>query len=144
MKSIVESIDIFNDNSNLHTKFDGYTIRIKHGDKLDAINVKISNGQKCCEDWNVYSSLSDKNINNIIGSEILDISYIKPNDIDICDEDESAEIIVAIKYKLNNIDDEFKIYLYNHHNGYYSHECILNWNYYKNNEYQTFSTIIEL
>ncbi len=136
MKSIVQSIDIFRNN----TKFDGYTIRTNNG----SINIKIGSDKLCCEEWYIFASKNDDKITNIIGAEIIDISYKKYQFNNFLDTDSKYGIKVNIKYKLNNMKKKLYIYMYNIHNGFYSHECIINWNIYINNKLNSFSIIENL
>jgi hypothetical protein len=126
MTSIIESIDIFKNETN-YTGFEGYTFNTNTG----PINIKISSDQYCCENWSTYTSIEDEKLLDLIGAEIINIYYADYYDYEI-DNPEINTIEVVIEYKLNNIDDKIKIYLCNEHNGYYSHECIINWKIYIN------------
>jgi hypothetical protein len=135
--SIIESIDLFE-----YSKFDGFKISTSSG----PINIKICNDTQCCEKWGISASLSGQELDDLCGATITNITYLN-NERECYTEDDSPDTVrlnVIIEYSLNGVDDSFTIYLKNEHNGYYPHQCVLNWEVYIGGKLTTFATIKEI
>jgi hypothetical protein len=131
----IEKIEYCNNINDLR----GYKIYTTHG----ILTFKLCGDQKCCEELHVATS---KDINYLLNASILHISHqieSENNNISINDISMTV-VIITIMYKLNNQIDTIEIYLSNSHNGYYTHDCMLDWSYLKNgvnNKYFTILTI---
>jgi hypothetical protein len=107
------------------TYYDGYGITFdNNNDKY--IKFKICNGQKCCERWKIWSK-SDDNLQEFIGAEIKNIQYTTIiNDALNCIR--SDYDVITLKLTIETNKGELILMMYNSHNGYYSHECIIDYN----------------
>jgi hypothetical protein len=126
MSSIILSIEKYEDSTT--TFHDGYYIKISNN---GYVHVSMSNSQNCCEHWCVSALKNkqnfDKKLNELIGKKIIDIKMDRPDDVDINEDGDEASI-VNIKIILENDDVPFIICLYNQHNGFYAHQCLIDWN----------------
>lgn len=104
---------------NTHS-WDGYKITFVGGEHL---NIKLSNGQCCCENWGVSivepnNELNESNtwINKQINQMTIELSN---------NDDDNNESSLNIKVEFITNDGKFTIILYNEHNGYYSHDYFI-------------------
>jgi hypothetical protein len=160
-KSIITDIEINRKDlsNNASFRFDGYKFTINNN-KKEFINIKMENEQDCYEEWYISSKYQDDQMKKFIGAEIIDISYIIQKNIidegerfikvfitlaDAGTEEASSKRSKTSKRKTKSKKNKtFKtskiskniipIELYNQHNGYYPHECILSWNLYIDNK----------
>ena len=106
---IIKNIEAFDDK--LH--WIGYKIIMS--DSTKDITCKIENAHKCCEKWGVYTK---SNLDEFIGAEYrsIDVSKIKKEEYE-----EMRMVDITITTNRGSIT----LYLYNEHNGYYSHEVFI-------------------
>ena len=131
---IIESIECINRRSNVEDY--GYSIKTTNG---GYIHVLIDSMQKCCETFGVYAMKNEKNVKKImksfVGKEIvlIEISPLKVQQ-DVNDEDNDEDDINDdddqmrwVELHLKDDPHPLKLYLYNNHNGYYTHCCSIEW-----------------
>lgn len=101
----IKSIETFDDPGH----WMGYQIIMS--DTTKNITCKIENEHICCEKWGIHTKST---LNGFIGAEYysIDISPIQEEKYD-----EMRSVIITIATNRGNI----ALYLYNEHNGYYSH-----------------------
>ena len=141
MNNIITSIECIN-----HRRMEedlGYLIKTTHD---GYIRVLIDNNQRCCETFGVYVMKNQinvkKNLKSFVGKEIVRIvvSPLKKQeeddeeeeeddneeeeDNDVYDEDDQTR---WVEIYLKDDPDPLMLYLYNQHNGYYPHDCSIEW-----------------
>lgn len=128
MTTIIDSVEIFQGETNI-TGFAGYTFKTNND---GVINIKISNHTKCCEKWSAYASVSDESLKQLLlGAEITNIYIVEYPYIYTGDDEgdywENYRDYIEIMIELSD-RDSVKFTLKNEHNGYYAHDCVINWN----------------
>jgi hypothetical protein len=121
---IISSIEKYDNNISY---CQGYKIETSSG----YININISTIQDCCEQWCISSSKNNKNYDNnfneLIGKKIVNIQTENTRKED--NFSDKFESILYVKITLEEDPYPFVICLYNQHNGFYSHNCLLDWNF---------------
>jgi len=93
------------------------------------IKITIDTGQQCCEDWGYLSS--EDNFADYFGSKILSIEqvyevYTKDGNIPpVLQGPGSGDEDSCIFININTTKGMLQFTLYNYHNGYYGHKCII-------------------
>lgn len=113
--NIIKGIDIKN------SYFEGYIIESDNY----IIHILISNDTQCCENYGYI--VSEDNINNFIGAELIKISKIdstcNAKDINLDELDlDSGE---AMFINLETSKGLLQFAVYNSHNGYYGHNAFI-------------------
>lgn len=105
-----------------YSNMDGY--RIKTEDST--YSILISNDQCCCESWGYFTSEDD--VSDYIGSELLSVEVVdkalnnKKLEEEVSWGLDSGE---AVFVNFNTSNGVLQFAVYNSHNGYYGHECIV-------------------
>lgn len=113
--NIIKDIDIEN------SYFEGYII--ESDDYI--IHILISNDTQCCENYGYI--VSEDNINDFIGTELIKISKIdstcnaKDNNLDELDLDSGEAMFINLETSKGLL--QFAVY--NSHNGYYGHNAFI-------------------
>ena len=106
------------------TNFDGKCGFVITTDK-QIVKLGIDDYQSCCENYGYF--MSEDNLEDFIGSELLDIkitdTLLKPNnEIDVNDIYEGDVMFVNIETSHGLL----QFVAYNEHNGYYGHDaCVV-------------------
>jgi len=113
--------------SSWYSTFDGF--RITTDSKV--FELLISNGQDCCEDFG--SIVSEDNLDDFIGSEIKDFKCVDSadyNDIPLFkkanNDSEYVDVFDCAFIDFNTNKGTIQFAVYNHHNGYYGHDIVIN------------------
>jgi hypothetical protein len=80
-------------------------------------------------------------LNELIGAEITNIYIVTANDLDTdMDRDEYYLSLSYIRIDIEfNNRNNLSVFLCNDHNGYYPHDCVINWSVYINGILETAS-----
>lgn len=116
--SIITDIEKRDGTSNI-TKYDGYSIKF---DNNNYLQFKINNERCSGEEWNVWSE-DDRQLNKFVGSTIIGISVKVINE-----KKEYGYTECCITFTIKTNKGFLKLFIFNQHNGYYSHECIIDYN----------------
>lgn len=96
------------------TRWDYYQIDVDGGNYL---KIAIDNYQSCCEHWGIVNR-KEKDESTIIGGTITNLTIDVSNKRDQRTEDYSNSVTIT----LTTTNGPLTIYLFNEHNGYYSHQ----------------------
>jgi hypothetical protein len=116
--SRIRKIEVFRGIS----QYDGYKIHTFDG---GYINVKMYNQQNCCENWSISSVIRDDQLDQLQGDTITDIKIAESSTED--DDKYHGRDTYTLKVTITTDQSVFEIVMMNDHNGYYSHECIINY-----------------
>ncbi len=124
-KDIILEINEVKDycDTNPYTKYDGFEIKTSQ----QTVKLLVENVQSCCEDFNTIIS-PKVSFYSFVGSEIINVKYSNKKDFEEFPSmirNDSDTQYVTIEIMTSN--GPFYLIGYNHHNGYYSHECIVEW-----------------
>ena len=125
MSSVISSIEKIYDDL---IGREGYRIQTTN---KGYIHINISNSQNCCESWYTNALKNKQNVDGVldemIGKKIVDI---QKSDVTVDEDTGYDEFAYFVNITITFENDEFPliICLYNQHNGFYRHECMLDWN----------------
>jgi len=95
------------------------------------ITVQIENYVYCCEVFGVYAMKNGKNVNDslddFVGKEIVNIVVSKETEIEIEKTIVEMSYIRWVEIYMKEDPLPLMLYLYNDHNGFYSHDCTIEW-----------------
>ena len=123
VKSKITSIERINNNQ--IERGLGYLIHTTHG---GYIRVVMDKQKTCCEKFGVYVMKGETNmkkaLDQFIGKEIVRVlvSPLKKKRYD-GNEDQARWVELYLK----DDSDPLMLYVYNQHNGYYPHDCSIEW-----------------
>lgn len=136
MTCSIETINYIDDSY----EYMGFVITTTNG---GTIRVKVSNSPQCCETWGIKMSrgyLFREPMNtyeSLIGKNIVDIKYWEPTNIEMQNEDEAGDSnaiclesgggMIYVSISLENEEIPVILTAWTAHNGYYPHDCIINW-----------------
>lgn len=111
-----------------YSGYDGFVVALDDGND---INLGISNGQSCCENWGYF--LTNDQPQDFIGAEVLEVKVV-----DACLNVEKVPKLYEGGAMFVNVETDrgtLQFTAYNAHNGYYSHEAVFVHNGVTNSEY---------
>lgn len=113
----------------------GHVIKFADGNK---IKIAVADGQWCCESFGTYLFVNGKSVpidqfEEFVGAQIVNLD-LDAAISDVCPPDDLKEVqYISNNYGESNLKNvtfttdrgAFTIVLYNEHNGYYSHEFVI-------------------
>lgn len=108
--------------------YDGYIITMDDG---QTIELGISNGQSCCENWGYF--ITNDTPDEFIGAKVITVNIV--ND---CLEVDKAPKMYKGGVMFVNVETDrgtLQFTAYNEHNGYYGHTAIVTSSFLTDSEY---------
>ena len=123
MAEIIESIEetsfTINPEKKRADSYDGFVITTS----LRKVVAGISNYQDCCENWGYMTTLDSSS--DFIGAELLDIKITNAALETAIVPVNYYESGTAIFITFETSKGDFQLVVYNEHNGYYSHDVVV-------------------
>ena len=97
----------------------GYMLSTTTGNVL----LAIGNSQHCCENWGYFIECKEDDLNHYTGAEIR--SVVWSGDIDNPLGDDLSNSVNESCVRIITDHGDIDLWVYNDHNGYYAHCCLI-------------------